>query len=158
MASLFSDEAPLAPPSTALAGFLRFLLLLSSHDWAAAPLVVDPQGELNATDKAAVGEAFSRSRDRGEKTLPMVKSTRKRVRGTENPPHKRYLVGCSPPFHAIHSSNTSALCAWCTRAMSTWSKKTPGGAPSQHCRGTTVYGLTGYRHAWQLLHPSPVPR
>eukprot|EP00904_Undaria_pinnatifida_P007744 jgi/Undpi1/409/HiC_scaffold_1.g00405.m1 len=64
VASLFSDEAPLAPPSTALAGFLRFLLLLSSHDWAAAPLVVDPQGELNATDKAAVGEAFSRSRDR----------------------------------------------------------------------------------------------
>lgn len=66
MASLFSDEAPLAPPSTALAGFLRFLLLLCGHDWAAAPLVVDPQGELNATDKAAVGEAFSRSRDRGE--------------------------------------------------------------------------------------------
>ncbi|CAM9687850.1 unnamed protein product, partial [Laminaria digitata] len=64
VASLFSDEAPLAPPSTALAGFLRFLLLLVGHDWNAAPLVVDPQGELNATDKAAVGEAFSRSRDR----------------------------------------------------------------------------------------------
>lgn len=66
VASLFSDEAPLAPPSTGLAGFLRFLLLLAGHDWEAAPLVVDPQGELTATDREAAGEAFTRSRDRGK--------------------------------------------------------------------------------------------
>lgn len=66
VASLFSGAAPLAPPSTGLAGFFRFLLLLSSHDWATAPLVVDPQGELSATDRASIGEAFSISRDRGE--------------------------------------------------------------------------------------------
>ncbi len=66
VASLFSDEAPLAPPSTGLAGFLRFLLLLVGHDWATAPLLVDPQGELNTADRAAAVEAFSRSRDRGE--------------------------------------------------------------------------------------------
>lgn len=67
VASLFSEEASLVPPSTGLAGFLRFLLLLAGHDWATAPLVVDPQGELSATDRAAAGEAFSRSRDRGKK-------------------------------------------------------------------------------------------
>lgn len=66
VASLFSDEAPLAPPSTGMAGFLRFLLLLAGHDWATSPLLVDPQGELSATDRAAATEAFSRSRDRGE--------------------------------------------------------------------------------------------
>lgn len=66
VASLFSDEAPLAPPSTGMAGFLRFLLLLAGHDWATAPLLVDPQGELSSTDRAAATEAFSRSRDRGE--------------------------------------------------------------------------------------------
>ncbi|CAB1097889.1 unnamed protein product [Ectocarpus sp. CCAP 1310/34] len=65
VASLFSDEAPLAPPSTGLAGFLRFLLLLAGHDWATAPLLVDPQVELSSTDRAAATEAFSRSRDRG---------------------------------------------------------------------------------------------
>lgn len=66
VASLFSDEAPLAPPSTGLAGFLRFLLLLAGHDWSTAPLLVDPQGELSAADRAGAMEAFSRSRERGE--------------------------------------------------------------------------------------------
>lgn len=66
VASLFSDEAPLAPPSTGLAGFLRFLLLLAGHDWTTAPLLVDPQGELSAADRAAATDAFSRSRERGE--------------------------------------------------------------------------------------------
>lgn len=69
VASLFSDEAPLAPPSTGLAGFLRFLLLLAGHDWTTAPLLVDPQGELSAADRAAAVEAFSRSRERGEMRL-----------------------------------------------------------------------------------------
>eukprot|EP00903_Cladosiphon_okamuranus_P015535 g14342.t1 len=64
VASLFSDEAPLAPPSTGLAGFLRFLLLLAGHDWATAPLLVDPQGEFSAADRAAALDAFSRSRER----------------------------------------------------------------------------------------------
>eukprot|EP00752_Nemacystus_decipiens_P010134 g9031.t1 len=64
VASLFSDEAPLAPPSTGLAGFLRFLLLLAGHDWTTAPLLVDPQGELSAAERAAATEAFSRSRER----------------------------------------------------------------------------------------------
>lgn len=66
VASLFSDEAPLAPPSTGLAGFLRFLLLLAGHDWTTAPLLVDSQGELSAADRAAATEAFTRSRDRGK--------------------------------------------------------------------------------------------
>lgn len=65
VASLFSDEAPLAPPSTGLAGFLRFLLLLAGHDWATVPLVVDPQAELAAADREAALEACTRSRDRG---------------------------------------------------------------------------------------------
>lgn len=65
VASLFSDEAPLAPPATGLAGFLRFLLLLAGHDWATAPLLVDPQSELTAADREAAVEAFTFSRDRG---------------------------------------------------------------------------------------------
>lgn len=67
VATLFSNETPsLSPPSTGLAGFLRFLVLLSSHDWDTAPLLVDPQKELSPADRAAAEEAFSRSRERGK--------------------------------------------------------------------------------------------
>lgn len=65
-ASLFTEEAPLQPPSTVLAGFLRVLLLLAGHDWATAPLVVDPHKDLTSADREAAAEAFARSRDRGE--------------------------------------------------------------------------------------------
>lgn len=86
VASLFSEEAPLASPSTGLAGFLRFLLLLAGHDWTTAPLLVDSQGELSAADRAAATEAFTRSRDRGKKgwclTCVGVQWTKKKRRRT----------------------------------------------------------------------------
>lgn len=66
VASLFGEGAPLQPPSSGLAGFLRFLFLLAGHDWATSPLVADPQGDLSQADKKAAAEAFARSRDRGE--------------------------------------------------------------------------------------------
>ncbi|KAG5179919.1 Nrap protein-domain-containing protein [Tribonema minus] len=56
-ASLWTQASPLPPPSTALSGLLRFLLLLARHDWAAAPLVVDFHGELSPADHAAAAEA-----------------------------------------------------------------------------------------------------
>jgi hypothetical protein len=34
---------PLDTPGTAVAGFLRFLNLLASRDWAREPLIIDPQ-------------------------------------------------------------------------------------------------------------------
>jgi len=43
VAKVFTDPAPLETPGSVAAGFLRFLHLLSSHDFAKKPLIVDPQ-------------------------------------------------------------------------------------------------------------------
>ena len=55
---VFVDAQPLEPPATAMSGFLRFLRLLSSHDWARQPLIFDPQGSLTAEDYARVQSDF----------------------------------------------------------------------------------------------------
>jgi U3 small nucleolar RNA-associated protein 22 len=44
VASVYSSKASIGPPASVVAGFLRFLRLLGSHDWAQDPLIVDPHG------------------------------------------------------------------------------------------------------------------
>ena len=50
------------PPSTAVSGFLRFLRLLSRHDWAREPLIVDPQGHIPAGDRGLALRQFGEAR------------------------------------------------------------------------------------------------
>ncbi|KAL7548328.1 hypothetical protein ACHAWF_011614 [Thalassiosira exigua] len=47
-----------APPSTAVAGFRRFLRLLASHDWAREPLIVDPQNHISHDDQVLIHAQF----------------------------------------------------------------------------------------------------
>ena len=46
------------PPASGTAGFHRFLLLLSSSDFTAGPVVVDPHGDLTPTDRREVRSAY----------------------------------------------------------------------------------------------------
>ena len=50
------------PPSTVVSGFLRFLRLLSGHDWAREPLIVDPQGHIPAGDRSLATRQFGEAR------------------------------------------------------------------------------------------------
>lgn len=51
-----------APPSTVMAGFLRFLRLLFSHDWEREPLVVDPQSHISQQDRSLIYSQFDVAR------------------------------------------------------------------------------------------------
>lgn len=50
------------PPSTVAAGFLRFLQVLSTHDWANEPLIVDPQSHITAHDRGLILAKFNAMR------------------------------------------------------------------------------------------------
>lgn len=50
------------PPSTAAAGFFRFLQVLSTHDWANEPLIVDPQSHITAHDCSLIMVQFNNIR------------------------------------------------------------------------------------------------
>ena len=47
------------PPSTVAAGFFRFLQVLSTHDWANEPLIVDPQSHITAHDRGLIMSQFN---------------------------------------------------------------------------------------------------
>lgn len=50
------------PPSTVVAGFIRFLHLISNHDWVREPLIVDPQNHIAAHDRALIHVQFHNMR------------------------------------------------------------------------------------------------
>lgn len=54
-----------APPSTVMAGFLRFLQLLFAHDWAREPLIVDPQNHISPHDCSLIRTQFDAIRGPG---------------------------------------------------------------------------------------------
>ena len=59
----YSDPtSPLDTPGTTLNGFLRFLSLLSNHDWAREPMVVDPQSQFADDDRTSLLEMFEARR------------------------------------------------------------------------------------------------
>lgn len=62
VAKVFTDPAPLATPGSVAAGFLRFLHLLSSHDFAKKPLIVDPQDHLTGSDYETIFRHFEECR------------------------------------------------------------------------------------------------
>mmetsp|Transcript_1191 Transcript_1191/g.2196 ORF Transcript_1191/g.2196 Transcript_1191/m.2196 type:complete len:1553 (-) Transcript_1191:57-4715(-) len=50
------------PPSTVVAGFLKFLQLLSTHDWVREPLIVDPQNHISSHDRGLIHTQFNNLR------------------------------------------------------------------------------------------------
>ncbi|KAL3811309.1 hypothetical protein ACHAXA_005395 [Cyclostephanos tholiformis] len=48
-----------SPPSTAVAGFLKLLHLLSTHDWVREPLIVDPQDHISYHDRGLIQAQFT---------------------------------------------------------------------------------------------------
>jgi len=57
-----SSSSPLGVPATPIAGFLRFLHLLSTYDFAREPLVVDPHGHIDASERSRIQTQFESTR------------------------------------------------------------------------------------------------
>jgi len=60
------------PPSTVVAGFLKFLQLLSSHDWARKPLIVDPQNHISSQNRGFIHAQFNNLRGQDLKNGPAM--------------------------------------------------------------------------------------
>ncbi len=58
VASVFTDPSPLQAPVTAMSGFMRCLHLIGNHEWSKTPLVVDPEGHIDADDRAHILSQF----------------------------------------------------------------------------------------------------
>eukprot|EP00112_Aurelia_sp_Birch-Aquarium-sp1_P004342 Seg149.9 transcript_id=Seg149.9/GoldUCD/mRNA.D3Y31 product="Nucleolar protein 6" protein_id=Seg149.9/GoldUCD/D3Y31 len=58
-ASIFLNSAPHLPPSSHMSGFLRFLSMLSSHDWQNDPLIIDLNDSLTVEDYGEIRERFT---------------------------------------------------------------------------------------------------
>lgn len=56
------SKSPVDPPSSVVTGFLRFLELLSEHDWARDPLIVDPHGSFSSDDAKEIRKQFELAR------------------------------------------------------------------------------------------------
>jgi U3 small nucleolar RNA-associated protein 22 len=70
VASVYSSRETTAyPPGSVITGFVRFLRLLGTHDWARQPLLVDPHGILSNDSVKDVSKQFEQIRgpefDRG---------------------------------------------------------------------------------------------
>jgi U3 small nucleolar RNA-associated protein 22 len=65
VAAAFCGASSLPQPGSRVAGFLRFLELLSTHPWASRPLVVDPEHAVTKVQRAAIMKAFDAARRGG---------------------------------------------------------------------------------------------
>ncbi|PSR88048.1 Nucleolar protein [Actinidia chinensis var. chinensis] len=62
VAYLFLKPFPFYAPCSRIAGFLRFLRLLSEYDWAFSALIVDINGDLTVDDEKEINGNFTSSR------------------------------------------------------------------------------------------------
>ena len=65
-------SSSLGVPGTMNAGFLRFLSLLATHDWARDPLIVDPQGQLSEKERRQVSTEFEKTRGKEFRNGPAM--------------------------------------------------------------------------------------
>jgi len=73
VAHVYTDKAsPIGAPGTVVSGFLRFLNLLVSHDWAGEPMIVDPQGQLTEDDRSHIVAQFEKVRGEGNRHGPAM--------------------------------------------------------------------------------------
>ncbi|ONM34012.1 hypothetical protein ZEAMMB73_Zm00001d041900 [Zea mays] len=62
VAHIFLKPFPFHAPSSRVAGFLRFLRLLSSFDWIFSPMVIDINNDFNLMDEKEINDNFMLSR------------------------------------------------------------------------------------------------
>ncbi|XP_066359298.1 uncharacterized protein [Miscanthus floridulus] len=62
VAYIFLKPFPFHAPSSRVAGFLRFLRLLSSFDWTFSPMVIDINNDFNLKDEKEINDNFMLSR------------------------------------------------------------------------------------------------
>lgn len=75
VAYLFLKPLPFSSPCSRITGFLRFLRLLSEHDWIFSALIVDINGDLTPDDEKEINENFMLSRKAYEEGTGSLKST-----------------------------------------------------------------------------------
>ncbi|WIA14624.1 hypothetical protein OEZ85_003130 [Tetradesmus obliquus] len=68
VAGVFQGPSSCPPPASRISGLLRFLQLLASHPWAAAPLLIDPAGDVKPDARRALQVEYEARRAAG--TLP----------------------------------------------------------------------------------------
>ncbi|CAM9623587.1 unnamed protein product, partial [Discosporangium mesarthrocarpum] len=128
VASLFSASTPgaLSAPASPLSGFLRFLVLLSSHDWSGSPLVVDPQGELSAKDLEDAFSAFERMRDRAPDGGPAMYLVAPYARDSDWAPYWTYGRVPMPEkavlgrVVALALASSTSLIGWLSGRVGGW--------------------------------------
>ena len=71
VAYVFSDPTGVRPiPGSVVAGFMGFLRLLGTHDWARRPLVVDPQNHISTDELIGISSVFDKARGKEYKNGP----------------------------------------------------------------------------------------
>jgi U3 small nucleolar RNA-associated protein 22 len=125
VASLWTQSSPLQLPNSVLSGFMRFLVLLCSHDWQQAPLIVDFYNELSSSDIAAISESCASCRARGGLTSSTSNSTaNSNVPQTAAPAHcSMYLIASYDKTSNSGSSNSSTTSS--QQWIPSWTKTTP---------------------------------
>jgi U3 small nucleolar RNA-associated protein 22 len=119
VASLWTQASPLQLPNSVLSGFMRFLVLLCSHDWQQAPLIVDFHNELSSSDIAAINEECASCRARGGLTSSTSSSSNSNVPQTAAPAHcSMYLIAS---YDKTSGSSSTSSQQW----TPSWTKTTP---------------------------------
>ena len=93
--SCYTDSRPYDPPASAFTGFLRFLTLLSVHDWQTEPLLVDLQESRAPSDQTNLTTKFRWLRKTEPKLSPMF------VAVPQDRPHWRPIWGTASPSRLI---------------------------------------------------------
>ncbi|MFS7973292.1 putative Nrap protein domain 1 [Helianthus anomalus] len=62
VAYIFQKAMPFSAPCSRISGFLRFLRLLSEHDWIFTPMIVDINEDMTPDDEKEIIDKFSLSR------------------------------------------------------------------------------------------------
>ncbi|KAJ9561979.1 hypothetical protein OSB04_007139 [Centaurea solstitialis] len=74
VASLFHNPLPFSAPCSRISGFMRFLRVLSEHDWMFTPLIVDINEDMTPDDEKEINEKFTSSRKAFEEGTGSVTS------------------------------------------------------------------------------------
>ncbi|KAL4582607.1 hypothetical protein LXL04_007163 [Taraxacum kok-saghyz] len=74
VAYIFQNSLPFSAPCSQISGFMRFLRLLSEHDWMFTPLIVDINEDMTSDDEIEINEKFSLSRKAYEEGTGSVTS------------------------------------------------------------------------------------
>ncbi|GJW21174.1 nucleolar protein 6 [Tanacetum coccineum] len=62
VAYIFQKSLPFSAPCSRISGFMRFLRLVSEHDWMFTPMIVDINEDMTPKDEKEINEKFSLSR------------------------------------------------------------------------------------------------